>query len=601
MFSKIGDFQDICYKVDPCIANCHTFDMNAFPRYKYTAVRVESFNQRWKSLKHSEFFQYSFGNVRLELICDGLSRKCKQFTENAFAHIKAVESNIKHNDGTKMEPTVSVVHTHCFKNDAVRNLSELMLLTNGNQMVINNLTEEHKSKLIVVSKTEDLEKNTNLLLERYVCGVLGKMVDTWLIQQNDTNVLQDIEAPDPFQNHQRLSPKKTINNHTTDLLFDCDDQQTKENGFPLKKRKSSEDQGGSLRSGKRFRPSEGTSRDRESKLEILLLDVMALYERSEVPKSEWPQFLRPKTQYLNRKNVSALYKADPSIIACGYQHHILEIFLNRPENSALDSAIIKTLQGLRIVYFHLNYGPSTYRPLAGIDVGTKLSGKNGRFGTLGGFAFGGQDVYALISRHFADEQEDGFIYYRNANDYSECIAVRTRPAQDGRDELDIAAAKVLPTIQIKDTRFKTSTGALSNTLLFRFQGKTDKEVQRLLQGEMVFAWTANSSAGFPSLGRIIVPLCIRPNCRYKYVVIVNDATCDDDNIQAESQRGEMFGKPGDSGAIVCADDKDGKGVHVISMFMGELQGRDATQFMTLPLQQGLQQINRELGLNLEMR
>ncbi|KAH3813045.1 hypothetical protein DPMN_141494 [Dreissena polymorpha] len=139
--------------------------------------------------------------------------------------------------------------------------------------------------------------------------------------------------------------------------------------------------------------------------------------------------------------------------------------------------------------------------------------------------------------------------------------------------------------------FKDSRGIPAESVLFRFQETQEQEVRRLLQGELVFAWTANSPVS-PSVGRVVVPRFERPFGKYKYVVIVND--------HAGMLRQEAFGKPGDSGAIVCIDDKDGNGVHVISMFMGKYDGQDTTRFLTLPLQQGLQQINRELGIHMKL-
>ncbi|KAH3806412.1 hypothetical protein DPMN_134733 [Dreissena polymorpha] len=181
------------------------------------------------------------------------------------------------------------------------------------------------------------------------------------------------------------------------------------------------------------------------------------------------------------------------------------------------------------------------------------------------------------------------IYYINDNGYSECIAVKTPPARRERGELDIAAVKILPQVEINDMRFKDSTRRPAESILFRFQETHEREVRRLLQGELVFAWTANSPV-FPSVGRIVVPLFERPTGKHKYVLIVNESSS-----QAGRFGQEAFGKPGDSGAIACIDDKDGNGVHVISMFMGKYEGQDTTHFLTLPLQQGLKQINRELG------
>ncbi|KAH3806429.1 hypothetical protein DPMN_134750 [Dreissena polymorpha] len=461
--------------------------------------------------------------------------------------------------------------------------SELVLLTECTPTTINYFKEAHTDLNINISSPEDIKRNINLLLERYVCSVIGQMVDNAINDKNEIDKVRRTK-PMPEQYHSQLVVRKTATVRRVENIF-CDHER---NGLLSIKRNSSELESGFAGSEKRFKTSSTAEEDRHN-MDILLLDVKALFERSDVPKSEWPRFEHTKTPELNPKIVKTLYKLDPSVIGCGYQHNVLEIILNREINKTLDGKIIQTLTKNNIVKYHLNYGPCPYTPLAGIQVGTPI-GRCGRTATLGGFAEHGIDKYALTARHFIDQQ-DGKIYYINNNGYSECIAVKTTPARRERDGLDIVAVRIFPQVEINDMRFKDSTRRPAESVLFRFQETHEQEIRRVLQGELVFAWTANSSVS-PSVGRIVVPQFETPFGQYKYVVIVND--------HAGRFGQEAFGKPGDSGAIVCIDDKDGNGVHVISMFMGKCEGQYVTHFLTLPLQHGLQQINMELGIHAKL-
>ncbi|XP_052217517.1 uncharacterized protein LOC127835232 [Dreissena polymorpha] len=442
--------------------------------------------------------------------------------------------------------------------------------------------------MICVTSYEDLKKNTNLLLERYACGKLREIVDMLNKDRNATGGNQHHHHKPTVRNPsaRALSQGTATNTPPTNGgLSDLYDESGKKLDMCSAKRKSESETTEGLRSGKRFKHT-GHTESTRNKLDTFLLDVMALFKRSDVPKSEWPKIQQPNpnTTPLKLRIVDELFKIDSTIVGCGYHHHILQIYLNREANVSLDSALTKALNKHNLVHHNFNYGPCKYTECCGIKVGSHL-GTQTVSATLGGFAKANENLYALVSRHFVETVGNDVKHKRPNGD---CVTIATHTVKPEGD-LDISAARILPKTLITDTRFRDSIGRFTSSMLFNFEGQVDD-----LQSEYIFAWTANSVSR-PSRGMITIPDFQRPSYQHNYVVIESEQDECADQGAVGPPVTESFGKRGDSGAIVCFDDKDGNGVHVVSMFMGELRFGDTHGLVSLPLQQGLQQINAKLG------
>ena len=66
--------------------------------------------------------------------------------------------------------------------------------------------------------------------------------------------------------------------------------------------------------------------------------------------------------------------------------------------------------------------------------------------------------------------------------------------------------------------------------------------------------------------------------------------------------GEPFCKLGDSGAIICANDKRGKYVHIIAMLMGKMDSRnsDVNHYLAVQLKSGLEQMGKRYNLQFKL-
>ncbi|KAH3813071.1 hypothetical protein DPMN_141520 [Dreissena polymorpha] len=173
---------------------------------------------------------------------------------------------------------------------------------------------------------------------------------------------------------------------------------------------------------------------------------------------------------------------DSSIVGCGYQHHILNIYLNRETNASLDSALIATLNKQNHFHYHFKYGPIKYTPLCGIMVGSQI-GTQHKTATLGGFAMANEKVYALIPGHLV-QMVGHFIKHIRPNGDFDCIAANTYQLQG---DVDIAAAQILPGTHIVNTRFRDSAGNFTSSMLFNFEEQTEQQIRDSLQNESIFA------------------------------------------------------------------------------------------------------------------
>ncbi|KAH3806413.1 hypothetical protein DPMN_134734 [Dreissena polymorpha] len=86
--------------------------------------------------------------------------------------------------------------------------SELVLFKGGTSKTINDFKKAHKDLKIIVSSQEDLKRDINLLLERYVCSVLRPMVDNAINNRNEKSKVRGTKRM-LEQSHSQLVVRKT--------------------------------------------------------------------------------------------------------------------------------------------------------------------------------------------------------------------------------------------------------------------------------------------------------------------------------------------------------------------------------------------------------
>ncbi|KAH3846826.1 uncharacterized protein LOC127874030 [Dreissena polymorpha] len=533
---------------------------NNFPIFCYTSDRVTYLIEEINFVQKKQNQPISFGDIRIDEVCfstDFFGKCLELFSDSA----NKTQSSV--NQIHVIQPHICIVHGH----DSILSLYKEKLVPEcivviGNSKVL--LDEKETGMAMVVhSSLENVKQDIDLLLERYVFRFLREFVD-----QKECSL-----------SYHRLLTNDCVSRDKP--VWKGENDRTLTDLISYKRQRDFADPG-TLRSGKRFRSSDSVSDSaKDEEIHILFQDAMALFKRSSVPKNEWPAMKCINTRVLKPEVARDLFAIDSSIDGCGYQHHVLQIYLKRHANTALDKTLTTMLHRHSIYNYRFHYNVSAIQPLAGIHVGTKLQ-RSDCFATLGGFAKKGTRLHVLTSRHFIRKTRTNYIYHKIDGVHAEGFATVERSKLRG--ELDIAAGLVLPGCEISETKFKDSRGIATQSSLFDFQGQSEEQTTDMLRGEYIFSWTAECTER-PKVGKISIPLYIRPDFEYKYLLIKNRA----------NNGNNPFGRAGDSGAIICRDERGTHAVNVISMFIGKRQSDGNEEYITLPLQQGIQQLSGELG------
>lgn len=278
------------------------------------------------------------------------------------------------------------------------------------------------------------------------------------------------------------------------------------------------------------------------------------------------------------------------VTGCGYRFLILDIYIN--DKLTEEDKIRSKIELRNIIEKHKierfvfrdehNFVPFCF------NVGSRIFASHYN-ATLGGFAKRGnkQTLCILLSRHVS--LSTTFISAELDDGKRELIAeVLPQKQVTGPFDVDISVADVIHHFQTKCSKqFRDRYGNPKVSRLVQFE---ESELD-WMSGLPVHIWGAASSPGH---GLIICPeyyVSMGGHDISRYVKI--EDLC----------HGDDFAKPGDSGAIVCADDIAGHCVHVISMLMGsfcEGNTRQTNKYLSFRLKDGLFQLREEYGEDFEL-
>ncbi|XP_045181511.2 uncharacterized protein LOC123540492 [Mercenaria mercenaria] len=353
--------------------------------------------------------------------------------------------------------------------------------------------------------------------------------------------------------------------------------------------------------------------DRDT-IESLLGEMVALFSNSKVPHYERPNLPQYEEKEIIEELRTELLDISPSIRGVGFRFTCFVVYVERTGTKRLLRKIRSVLRKYQIDDYEIQT-VSEQRDYC--RVGAKIRAarrckdqSKPVEGTLGCFAKNtdGKDtnMYALISKHVAQFCDSFKISSTSASDIL-CKVIERSVTQTG---LDIAALWLdLNDKSIKIcARYKTemiddesaSGSAEGNDGSDLLQGKLHHYSDQLkcgqsdivCNGQKVYIWGAVSKPG-----KGVITMRAFKSGEMKALIQVED--------RVPSMVGEVperFCCSGDSGAIVCAEDRRGKCVHILAMVMGianekeikenpKLRGR----YLTVPLSSGLEELQDRTG------
>lgn len=277
-------------------------------------------------------------------------------------------------------------------------------------------------------------------------------------------------------------------------------------------------------------------------------------------------------------------------VGCGYKHDQLHIFVETENICMIQQKAKNLLKEHGIEVCVVQSGSREYGKFMNYTVGSKI--ETGKHATLGGFVKKTNDIYVLLAKHVAELSEDVRMAVDNRK------IAKVLPQYNLHGKLDIAVAKVDESVlKICDTRFMDSSGECMVTRLHTLNSEADV---KFLQYLPVHIWGAFSS---PGKGKITIPEYYVKTME-KLILVEDLEEMGDDQAENDKKR---FAKDGDSGAVVCADEIDGGCVRVISMLSGSRNWQEIKssprlpqEYITVPLQYGIKQLNEAYGGNFEL-
>ncbi|XP_045181500.2 uncharacterized protein LOC123540483, partial [Mercenaria mercenaria] len=327
-------------------------------------------------------------------------------------------------------------------------------------------------------------------------------------------------------------------------------------------------------------------------VEHLLGEITAFFKRSTLPENKRPVGLRFEKKEVSKEVKEQLFGLDKTIRGCGYSHSTFNVNVERlsdeDEHMRRQKRITDFLNrnGITNIKFNIvSKSVEEYKHIgARIRVPEAAKPTEYHKGTLGGFAlFNKQNETAscaLFSRHVALGCSEKLYVQEDDEQLTELGEILEDTLQHG--SYDIAAAKIHDhLVQHCDVQFKNSEDYQRPGTLYTQASSID------LQDLPVHLF---GSVSTPGLGRIQIPELSCPGASETYMQI------------EDRNPSKRMAVPGDSGAIVCADDLDDELVHVISMLIGSnTETKKLTDpsvkrtYITFPVQKGVELLQVKTG------
>ncbi|XP_053382529.1 uncharacterized protein LOC128549573 isoform X2 [Mercenaria mercenaria] len=329
-------------------------------------------------------------------------------------------------------------------------------------------------------------------------------------------------------------------------------------------------------------------------IEDLFEEMVAVISKSQIKGKDLKRLqMCRKNSHVIKKVSQMLFTKDKSVKGCGYRlksfHVDVEELPTPEENSDREKRIQKMLSNYGITDIRFNFvSPSLDQyNYVGANIAAKCE-TGTKMGSLGCFAIHEKDnessLCALFSKHVAQGCSPE-IYVKDKDQKLESFGILLSDTYvDGGH--DIAAARInSQCISSCDKQFKNMKEEKVPAELHI----VDDRDNTLLQGQTIHLWGAHSK---PGIGKINIPDFHYPDSTESYIEV-------QDGSIAKGKPNAVLAEPGDSGAIVCIDESNGKKVRVISMLMGSTNDTVAQKdpkvkrkYLTLPLSSGLQTLEQ---------
>ncbi|XP_045182461.2 uncharacterized protein LOC123541121 [Mercenaria mercenaria] len=344
-------------------------------------------------------------------------------------------------------------------------------------------------------------------------------------------------------------------------------------------------------------------------IESLLAEMTVLFRTSCVPEDEWPNFKVYKERKVDEQLQTDLFNISPAVKGMGYRFDRFVICIEEAKDMDDYDSILKSIgsvmDGSGVEDYTVEEISKELKPYScDVRVGAKIEtgGPDDLVcGTLGCFAFMTDDscekTCALISKHVATCGNRFFCPDYGITMLNNPLGhVVTATVQD--TGLDIAALLLDERVRIC-AKYKSEDPDFDSGLLqCKLHDYTEDSNDEILSsGQQVYIWGATSK---PGKGVITIPT-------YKIDGMENGLILIEDRSVRKGEIPERFCKPGDSGAVVCAEDRRGEFVHAVAMLMGILNEhalkKDPTtrgKYLSVPLSTGLQELTKRTGYSFEL-
>ncbi|XP_053388300.1 uncharacterized protein LOC128551462 [Mercenaria mercenaria] len=361
--------------------------------------------------------------------------------------------------------------------------------------------------------------------------------------------------------------------------------------------------------------------DRDT-IESLLAEMVALYSNSNVPIYDRPRITQYEEREISEKLRKQLFDLSPSVKGVGYRFTCFVVYVERiktsRESECLQQKILSVLKENQIDDFQIK---SVSKQRYYVRVGSTIratkrhqSHKKPCEATLGCFANikDGKDpkTCALISNHVAKFCDSFRISSSSTTDIL-CTRIESSVTETG---LDIAAVKLVLKDQDKKicAKFRTeiiedesaldsAIGDIDNELLqgklHHYSDHLNRQSNILCNGLKVYIW-----GGVSKPGKGVITMRSFKKGDMKALIQVEDRVPSKEGVIPE-----RFCYPGDSGAIVCAEDSRGNFIHILAMVIGitneeEIQRNPQIRgkYLAVPLSSGLEELKDRTGFTFQI-
>lgn len=295
-------------------------------------------------------------------------------------------------------------------------------------------------------------------------------------------------------------------------------------------------------------------------IERLLAEMLALYSTSSVPAQERPNITDNNFKPISKKVQTEILNLDPTVKGIGYRFTTLVI--NIEERSSKECQLVKKkikkyLRTYSIEDFTIEVTSEVklYELRTGCAITNTITQTKS---TAGCFAICQNEKCVLVANHAVATDSCTFSYCPDNGSASKILGqvIKETRTDDG---FDMAALKLESGVEIC-AKFRTEEDEEKATLLqgklYKYiEGQEQKDRGILQYGQRVYIWGAVSKPG-----KGVVTMCEYTRNKKSALIEIKDRFPGD---------GKQFCQPGDSGAIVCVEDRNGQFVHLLAMLMGE--------------------------------